>query len=246
MTETKHLPVSLILKADQEEGTVQAVFSTFNVLDKDGDIVMPTAFTHGQAVPMVWHHDWASPVGKGVIRVEETRAVFDGAFFMDTQAGQEAYKTVKAMGELQEWSWGFRITDAAYEQRDGEFVRLIKRATLFEVSPVLVGAGEGTYTLAIKSHQTFVEQAEAALATVQAMTTRATSLADLRAKEGRVLSEANRQRLTTLRESITTLAAELDDLLAAAEPAKATDAAEAGRLFAEYQRTVARLNGAAV
>lgn len=238
----KRIRAPLTLKQDGEEGTVQAVFSTFNVIDKDGDIVLPSAITHGQQVPMTWHHDWATPVGKGTIRVEEDRAVFDGRFFLDTQAGQEAYKTVKAMGELQQWSWGFRIVDASFEQRDGEFVRIIKRAEVYEVSPVLVGAGENTHTLAIKGTQPYADHAETVLATVKAFVERSRSLADLRAKEGRVLSDANRRRLAALRETLGQIADELDALLAETEPKRDDDGKAVGQqLYLAFQKLNTRL-----
>ncbi len=147
----KRFQAPLSLKAEGPEGTVTAVFSTFGVVDKDMDIVEPSAFTPGQQVPMTWSHNWAMPVGRGVILLEQDRALFSGHFFMDTQAGQEAYKTVKAMSDLQNWSWGFNVLDAAYETRDGVPVRVIKKAQVWEVSPVLVGAGEDTATLAIKT-----------------------------------------------------------------------------------------------
>lgn len=241
MDETKFVRTPLVLKAEKE-GDVEAVFSTFDVVDKDGDIVLPSAFVQGQAVPLVWHHDWTRPVGKGVIHVEPTRAVFKGAFFLNTEGGQEAYRTVKAMGELQQYSWGFRIRDAAYEERDGEWIRIIKRAEVYEVSPVLVGAGEGTRTLSIKSGQPLAEQAEAALAAVQDLAARMQSLADLRAKEGRTLSEANWQRLSKVKESLDGVSADLGELLAATEKPKV---AVAG-LYAEYLKTIAAQNGVAV
>ena len=76
---------------------------------------------------------------------------------MDTEAGKEAYKLAKAMGDLQEWSFGFRIND--YEVKgymeegmeDEIEARYLKDLTVYEVSPVLVGANRETYTLAIKS-----------------------------------------------------------------------------------------------
>jgi hypothetical protein len=60
------------------------------------------------------------------------------------------------MGDLQEWSFGFRINDyeVAEFQKDGESVgdvRYLKDLEVYEVSPVLVGANRETYTLAIKS-----------------------------------------------------------------------------------------------
>lgn len=148
--ETKRITTPLTLKAG-DEGSVQAVFSTFNVVDSDGDIVEPTAFTEGQEVPMVWSHDWANPIGKGSVKVDPDRAIFDGQFFMDTNDGAEAFRKVKAMGKLQEWSWGFRITESDFGDHEGQQVRFIKGAELFEVSPVLVGANRETHTLAIKN-----------------------------------------------------------------------------------------------
>src|SRR3972149_5788615 len=89
------------VKAD-ETGALEAVFSTFGVIDDDGDIVEASAFTNGQPVAMVWSHDWADPVGKGTVEVTAKEAIFRGSFFMETTRGLEAFKTVKAMGDLQE------------------------------------------------------------------------------------------------------------------------------------------------
>jgi HK97 family phage prohead protease len=148
----KYLSVETKLQTKGDDaGQVSAVFSTFGVVDYDGDIVERSAFTDGEEVPMVWAHRWYEPIGKGVIRVLDDHARFDGTFFMDTEAGLERYKTVKAMGSLQEWSWGFRVVGAEYEQRDGETIRHITDTERFEVSPVLKGAGIGTHTEAIKS-----------------------------------------------------------------------------------------------
>lgn len=243
MDTIKHVRAGLTLKAEAEGG-VQAVFSTFDVVDKDGDIVLATALTHGQQVPMVWAHDWKTPVGKGTVRVEEHRAVFDGVFFLETERGAEAFKTVKAMGDLQEWSWGFRVVDASFEKRDDEFVRVIKRADVYEVSPVLVGAGEGTHTLAIKANQPLAEQAEAVLAAAAALTERLRSVADLRAKEGRAISSARRERIGQIAEQLKTAAADLDALLKETEPTpKGLDPAA---LLADFERIRARALGVAV
>lgn len=218
----KRIQTPVELKAD-DAGAVTAVFSTFNVVDKDGDVVLSTALTHGQPVPMTWSHDWSQPVGRGTVRVEEARALFDGHFFLDTSAGQEAYKTVKAMAELQEWSWGFRILDAAWEERDGDLVRVIKRAEVFEVSPVLVGAGENTQTLSVKSNAPYTEHLDAVVRAAQEIIERSQGRVEYRAKRGRVLSQANRDKLTALRDALRSAHDELDTLLAETEPAPEED-----------------------
>ena len=233
MDEIKRFRAGLAAKAGGEPGSVQAVFSTFDVVDSDNDVVLATAFTDGQPVPMTWAHQWTMPVGKGIVRVMPDAAMFDGAFFLETDAGAEAYKTTKSMGALQEWSWGFRVIDAAFEQRDQQLIRVIKAAQVFEVSPVLVGAGVGTYTAAIKGHAAYADEGEAVRATVEAFIGRSRSLADLRRKEGRVLSDANRKRLSSLLESLQAVGADIEDLLSATDPAP--KGVDVERLFIEFQ-----------
>ena len=52
--EHKALPVTF--KADSE-GVVQAVFSTLNVIDKDGDVTMPGAFSEERVNIAAWGHN---------------------------------------------------------------------------------------------------------------------------------------------------------------------------------------------
>lgn len=141
-----------VVEAD-EVGSFKAVFSAFDVEDLDGDITMKDAFTKGQEVRICqWGHQWGDlPVGKGVIDFDDGEAWVDAKFFMDTQAGQETHKTVKNLGALQEWSYGFKVLDQAPETRNGKEVNILKKLDVFEVSPVLLGAGIGTRTDAIKS-----------------------------------------------------------------------------------------------
>ena len=195
---TQHKSVKALLKEDA--GQLTAVISTFGVVDSDGDVVEPSAFTQGQEVPMVWAHDWASPIGKGTINVQADRAVFEGAFFMNTQAGREAYERVKAMGDLQEYSWGFRITESEVRAAPPGFegvrtwhgdgkVQYITGAEVFEVSPVLVGANRQTGTLDIKS-----------LADVEAFL-----------KRGARNSARDLERLIAIRDHVTELIGELEE-----------------------------------
>ena len=147
----KALQSPIEFKVDGEAGSVSSVISSFGVVDRDNDIVLASAFSDGQEVAICWGHDWTAIVGKGTITVQPDRAVFNGTFLLNTQAGKEAYETVKGLGGLSQWSWGFQVLDSSYEMRDGKSVRVIKQAEVFEVSCVLIGAGIGTRTLAIKA-----------------------------------------------------------------------------------------------
>jgi len=157
--------IDLEIKND-EKGEVAAVFSVFDKIDSDGDIVksgsIKSGFKSGD-VPMVWAHKWDMPIGKGQIEQDDHKATFKGQFFMDTESGREAYNLVKAMGDLQQWSFGFKVDDSEYGKisKDGsdeeENVRYLKGLTVYEVSPVLVGANQETYTMAIKSNTELLE-----------------------------------------------------------------------------------------
>lgn len=137
-----------------DQGDIEVAFAQLNVVDRDGDITLPGAFP-SKAVPMsaYGHSSWVGdlPIGRGEIAEDGDWAIFRGRFLMETEQGRNAYLTVKAMADLQEWSYGYLPTDFAWETRDGETVRILKRLEVFEVSPVLVGAGIGTHTRAIKS-----------------------------------------------------------------------------------------------
>jgi len=184
-----------------DQGAVSAIISTFQ-LDRDGDVMTRDAFTasEGKEIPMVWSHNWDQPVGKGTVRVNDTGAEYHGQFFLDTQAGQEAYKTVKAMGSLQEYSIGFRILDATRDVHDGEPVRTIRDIELFEASPVLVGAAYGTRTLAVKSSDRCAtdEGARASLDIADAVLEMCSAVL----KAGRVLSQPNLDRLHSVMQDI--------------------------------------------
>ncbi len=142
----------LVVKADGEPGEFRAVFSTFNVKDHDGDVTIPGAFTDGQKVRIsYWGHRWQDlPVGRGEIHSDGKEAWVDGRFFLDTEAGKETYQTVKNLGELQEWSYGFDILERSEGEFDGDQVQFLRRLDVHEVSPVMLGAGIDTRTTAIK------------------------------------------------------------------------------------------------
>ena len=165
MSEKEVKAIDFELK-DDAEGKVSAVFSVFNSLDSDGDVVLPGSIKSGFKsgdVPMVWAHKWDMPIGKGRIEEDEGKATFNGQFFLDTDSGQEAYKIVKNMGDMQQWSFGYRVNDAERApfksaNSDEEVdARYLKDLTVFEVSPVLVGANQETYTMAIKSNKELIE-----------------------------------------------------------------------------------------
>lgn len=224
-----------------ESGKVTASIARFGVVDNDYDIVEATAFKSGQEVAMVWSHDWSNPIGKGVISVTASEALFEGSFFMDTQAGQEAYKTVKAMGNLQEWSWGFRTVKSSWEEQEERMIRHLIETDVYEVSPVLKGAGIGTRTLMLKGRSTLEAQIKAVCEDVDSLGERVRSLKELRKSDGREISGERCAELKELAGDLHQAATELEETVS--EEPEAVDAAVAQSELNKFLAFEARQNG---
>jgi len=211
------------------EGKVEAVFSVFNNVDSDGDVVLPNSLKSFKGlegeVPMVWSHKWENPIGKGRIVQDDDKATFKGEFIMSSESGKEAYEIVKAMGDLQQWSFGFQVDDAEQGtfQKDGqsEEVRYIKSATVFEVSPVLVGANQSTYTVAVKEQKEkdvesglrFTDEAKSVLNTIDSFIDRAKELTSLRLEKGKMLSKSAQDSLMQIQDRIQEVYNDIDNIL---------------------------------
>ena len=140
--DTKGLRVEI---KDEAKGLVKAVFATFNKIDSHGDVTLPGAFEDGAEVPIssYGHTSWdgALPVGKGTIRQTQKEAIFEGQFFLDTAAGRDTFITVKELGSLGQWSYGYDAVEYSFGEHDGQHVRFLAKQKTHEVSPVLLGAG---------------------------------------------------------------------------------------------------------
>jgi len=237
-----------LLSFNEAEGKVSAVFSVFNEIDSDGDVVLPKSIRSGygdKGVVMCWGHDWKHIIGKGVIRNEDSQAVFHGEFNMNTTAGKEAYETVKAMGDIQQWSFGFEVNDSERGMftKDGQEteVRFLKDVKVWEVSPVLVGANQNTHTLAVKEKDLkeedivdevdtefeevkevkdvglrFTDEVDNLLIKMTALLKRAKELTALRLGKEKTLSEDSTEALTSLKDALEEMHQDIDTLLTVA------------------------------
>jgi len=193
---------------DADKGQVQAVFSTFDVIDSDGDVTRPGAFEDGAAVRIsaYGHTSWqgALPVGKGTIRQTKTEAILDGQFFLDTTAGRDTFTVVKELGPLGEWSYGYDPVEFSFGEFNGTDVRFLTRLKVHEVSPVLLGAGVNTRTLVAKARGDvrFVEEAGLVLAAVSDLLDRADDVVAYRHSKGKDISAESRALLERVEEAL--------------------------------------------
>lgn len=241
----EHKRFSVELKADSP-GEFEAVFSTLNVIDHDGDVTIPGAFKQQDVIISSYNHgSWSEglPVGRGSIAEDDNdmTAKVRGSFFLSTNPGKDTYETVKAVGDLQEWSYGYRVVDAEFGQFQGQSVRFLKRLDVFEVSPVLRGAGIDTRLTRIKSRDgmTLAEHATDVLTDVAAFAARIKAVAALRSDANKSpLNDLNTDRLVSLSSHLEDVQKALNELL---DATKSDDVSpeDVLRLVTDFQRIVA-------
>lgn len=140
-----------------ENGTAIISLATLSAIDDDGDTYMPGAFGE-QWAAIIPSHEWRHlPLGKGRVFEEGDEALADLKFNLDVQAGRDWHSALKfdfdsANGEsVQQYSYGYDVVDSQKTVRGGENVRVINKTKVYEISPVLVGAGVNARTLAVKA-----------------------------------------------------------------------------------------------
>lgn len=141
---------------NESEGVVRARFAKLGVKDLDGDVTERGAFGEQMVkVSSFNHSSWGNglPVGVGEVHEDGDDAIAELRFFMDTTHGRDHFETVKGLGDLGEWSYGFDVEQSrepTEEERQNGIRRVLQKLKVFEVSPVLRGAGVGTQTLGVK------------------------------------------------------------------------------------------------
>ena len=214
------------LTTNEVEGKVEAVFSVFNEVDSDGDVVQPKSIRSGygdKGVAMVWAHDWKDVVGRGVIEQDDEKAVFKGQFNMTTERGKEAFNTVKEMGDLQQWSFGYEVLDS--------------EKGLFTNHSTALRSRDGHTTN--EKGTRFQDDIEDLLIKLVSLNKRAKELTSLRLSKNKMLSETSVEALTTLQDSIQELHADIDTILhVGTEEVEEVDT-ETDDIYAETSRILA-------
>jgi HK97 family phage prohead protease len=145
---------------NEEKGIVEAYVSIFGNIDSYGDIILRGAFLESLAKKLpkfVWSHNWEIPIGKILEAKEDDKGVYIKAQFnLETQRGKEAYSDLK-FGSFDEFSIGLRVLDWEYDEAGH---RVIKKAKLYEASPVLAGANPDTELISVKGDKDIEDKEE--------------------------------------------------------------------------------------
>jgi HK97 family phage prohead protease len=131
-----------------EEGYVETLFAVYDALDYNGDVLEKGSLRFASdELPILVNHDGIQ-VGVGKAENTDEGAILRGNFFLQLQAGRDAYELVRVLGEKAKWSFGFVTKEATIDTKTG--ARIVKEAEVFEVSLVPVPAQPRTRTLLVK------------------------------------------------------------------------------------------------
>ena len=163
----KILPFIKATQEEEQEGIIKGYGSTFGgAPDSYGDVIDSRAFEEtikangrgGQGFAMLWQHDHAQPMGAWTSVSTNSKGLkIEGPVEIESDIGKHRHALLK-MGAVKGLSIGFdymrdskgRVASDAYEDRkDG--TRLIKRISLWEISPVTFAANTRATITGVKS-----------------------------------------------------------------------------------------------
>lgn len=170
MLRTKSVPLRIKAAGEHEgteEGVVEAVVATYD-RDGVGDKIVPGAFKDtlaeweksGDPIPFVWSHDWGNPDAHiGVI--EEAKETDAGLHVkarldMDEPFAAKVYRLLKGR-RVTQFSFGYQVDEGAFVDKadsdddGGEPFYELRKLTLFEAGPTLLGANPQTSLEGVKS-----------------------------------------------------------------------------------------------
>lgn len=148
----KTLDFGLEIKSLDDSGVLRGFASTYNNVDRDGDVVLPGAFaktlreSNGK-VPILWQHDQREPVGVAELTDDPGRGLLlKGQLDLDVEIGRRAYSALKKriVGGL---SIGYQTVRST--MKNG--VRQLAELKLYEVSIVTIPANAEAIVTSVKA-----------------------------------------------------------------------------------------------
>lgn len=251
--------------------TVTGIFAVHGNIDVGGDRSWPGSFADPKVggrdrTVFLWQHDYDSPPVAKIDYIREvprtelpesvlgyapdaTGGVEVSRTYLETPRGEEVLKGLQA-GAIREMSYAYDATQYDYEQvgegNEKHTVRNLRRVELYDVSDVNWGMNPATASIKaierlLESGTPFEKHAAGVESVLSAFVERVERMTEARSKEGRTVSDANRQRIDALLKSLQTVSDDLAGLLEANAPK--ADPATVRSLFVDYQRLQAQLNG---
>lgn len=157
------IEVPFEVKASDESGNFEGYAAVFNNVDLGDDVILPGAFTkvkttRGGRLKLALFHDLTRLVGSAEFTQDSHGLYIKGKVNLAVSYARDAYELMKE-GTLDSMSIGFNTILAAYEEREGRSIRIIKQAELWEASLVPFGMNPDAKVTDVKSDIRIFEKA---------------------------------------------------------------------------------------
>jgi len=140
---------------EEGEGIFECYVSVFGNADSYGEVVDKGAFKDFLAENFprypkgVWSHDWDQPISKTLeAREDEFGLYIKAKLVLEVQRAAECYALMKAE-VITDFSFGYGVDEDYQDGTDG--LRHLKKLSIYEYSPVLVGANRRAEMIGVKS-----------------------------------------------------------------------------------------------
>ena len=149
-------------KALSDAGKFEGYASVFNVIDNGGDVILPGAFksaktTRDGKIRIARDHNYSRLVGKSDYSQDAHGLHVRGQLNMNVSYVPDTYELMKS-GELDGLSVGFNVLPGGVEWKegaDGELIRYISAAELWEYSIVPFGMNDQALISDVKNSAEF-------------------------------------------------------------------------------------------
>ncbi|QHC93861.1 peptidase U35 [Pseudomonas sp. R84] len=157
------IEVPFEVKASDDAGNFEGYAAVFNNVDLGDDVILSGAFTkvkttRGGRLKLALFHDLTRLVGSADFTQDSHGLYIKGKVNLAVSYARDAYELMKE-GTLDSMSIGFNTILAAYEEREGRTIRIIKQAELWEASLVPFGMNPEAQVLTVKSDIRLFENA---------------------------------------------------------------------------------------
>ncbi|RMV69176.1 HK97 family phage prohead protease [Pseudomonas coronafaciens] len=157
------IEVPFEVKAVDDAGNFEGYAAVFNNVDLGDDVILPGAFTKVKTtragrLKLALFHDLTRLVGSADFTQDAHGLYLKGKVNLAVSYARDAYELMKE-GTLDSMSIGFNTILAAYEEREGRSIRIIKQAELWEASLVPFGMNPEAQVTDVKSDIRLFEKA---------------------------------------------------------------------------------------
>lgn len=151
------------VKAVDDAGNFEGYAAVFNNVDLGDDVILPGAFTKVKTtragrLKLALFHDLTRLIGSADFTQDAHGLYIKGKVNLAVSYARDAYELMKE-GTLDSMSIGFNTLLAAYEEREGRSIRIIKQAELWEASLVPFGMNPEAQVTDVKSDIRLFEKA---------------------------------------------------------------------------------------